>query len=78
MEKGLELPKTGSSVRELESGTCERPQGRWAQVNFPLFVSMLFRTRVTLETQLFITCGQVSMASRSSILAQICRGPRAG
>lgn len=78
MENGLELPKMGSSARELESGTCERPQGRWAQMNFPLFVSMLFKTRVTLETQLFIKCGQVSMASRSSILAQICRDPGAG
>lgn len=78
MEYGLELPKMGSSARELESGTCQRSQGRWAQTNFPLFVSKLFKTRVTLETQLFIKCGQVSMASRSSILAQLCSSPSAG
>lgn len=74
MENGLELLKTGSPSRQLESGTCEHPLGRWAWLNFALFVSKLFETRVTLETQLFIKCGQMSMALRSSILAQKCCG----
>lgn len=78
MENGLEPLKMGSPSMKLESGTCEHPQGRRAQPTFPLFVSKLFETRVTLKIQLFIKCGQVSTAPRSSILAQRCCGPSAG
>lgn len=52
--------------------------GKVGSPNSPLFVSKLFRTKVTLKTQLFSKCGQVSIASGSSMLAQTCCGPSAG
>ena len=77
VKNGLE-PLKARPARESKPETCEHPQGRWAQPDFPFFVSKLFEKRVTLGTQLPIKCGQVSVASRSSILAQRCCSLSAG
>ena len=71
-QNGQELLKVGSASKGV--GISIPREGG----NSPLFVSKLFKTRVTLETQLFIKCGQVSITAGSSILAQICCGLSAG